>query len=243
MQADGEDPSVAGPRLSDDVFGAGRAPRVCSVGEKDDRSRRDLRLSEHRERELGRIVDVCAVDEGRRFCERGVDLLRVGGEGQHGLRGRVESHDRDLLVRAPLGGECLCRGECSPDGLAVHAVARVDGEHDAEAPFFGEAGRRDRDVLHQRPVLPHPHVARPEVCILGQADDVGPVREHCSAHRRQCRLRRLGGSSGGEGDGARHHCDYGRSLHRSATLARSPSLGRPSLKRLLGSWMPRFSNL
>ena len=118
------------------------APGVGPVRKEDDRAGPDVRLVEEFQRGAHGVVDVRAVGELRLPGERGLDRSAVSGEVQEHVRAYVERDHGELFLPRPLAREGAGRGHRAVDRPPLHAVARVDHEHDSELAHGAAAGGR-----------------------------------------------------------------------------------------------------
>ena len=131
-QADGIDGDVRSGGPLDESAGKHPARRVGSVGEQNDCGAVDLRASQELKCVGDTVVQSRTHMSGRRRCEGGIDGCRIGREWKHCCDLAVESEDGELLSRLPLGRERPCRRHRGLQRGAAHAVARIDGEYDAQ---------------------------------------------------------------------------------------------------------------
>ena len=168
-----------------------REPRpaadVGAVGEQDDRPDRELAARQQRERPVDRVVHARPVPERGCRGECAVEPRRVCGRPLEHADALVEGDEADLLPCARSRDERAGGVDGARERLAAHALARVDGEHDAEA-HARLVERRDAQVPHRLPVLAHMDGGGPGLCAGRQVDDEPAGGERHALDRRvSCR--------------------------------------------------------
>ena len=177
LKADREDAHARVTSLRSCVLEGREASGVGAVGEDDDGADGQVAGLDQRDRFLDGVVNVGSTRERGDVCDAFGDHLSVGGERHDDVRLLVEGDHRHHLARLPVRRKRARRLHRADDGRALHAVARVDDEDDAELASSGLVRGNDGHVLDELPVFAHLDGPGLEHHLVRQREHVGAVRE------------------------------------------------------------------
>ena len=189
---------------------------VGAVGEQHDRAGADLGVAEQLHRVDARVVDVRPGFEVRRAASAASILARSVVGGRPTVRSPLKNSTASGWSGAALGDEGAGGRHRVRDRLALHRLARVDRQHDAEGrPAVGAAGHDGQACTAGR--SRQLDVRRAEIALGGQREHPGAVRELPAGARTQLGRRRARGR--GQHEGGQRGDDDGEPPHRPAVLA------------------------